>query len=87
MLLAVFLAHPQALQTCCFPAHIQALQSAAALGVADSLAGGPLPVADLAQAVGAKVDSLRRVLRLLVALGIFEETSPGGECLTCKQRA
>lgn len=41
-----------------------------------------LQVAELAAAVRAKPDQLRRVLRLLAALGVFEETSPGGCCIS-----
>src|SRR6266852_8004334 len=40
------------------------------LDVPDRLAGGPLPVPQLAAAVGAHEDSLRRVLRLLSDHGI-----------------
>jgi hypothetical protein len=47
------------------------------LGVADHLAGGPRPVDDLADAVGAHPDVLLRCLRALASRGIFTETSPG----------
>ncbi len=55
----------------------QALYVAANLGLADLLVGGPLPVADLAAAVGADADSLHRILRLLVHEGIFELDGDG----------
>lgn len=48
----------------------------AKLGVADHLASGPLPVSELAQRCGANADALYRVLRLLIAIGIFSEPSP-----------
>jgi hypothetical protein len=50
----------------------QSLYVAAKLGVADLLDAGPLPAADIAQAVGADADSLYRVLRLLAFNGIFD---------------
>ena len=53
-----------------------ALYAAVKLEIADQLAGGPRPVADLARSTGANEDALYRVLRLLASLGIFEETSP-----------
>ena len=53
-----------------------ALYAAVKLEIADQLASGPRPVADLARATGANEDALYRVLRLLASLGIFEETSP-----------
>lgn len=55
----------------------QAVYAAARLGVADALAAGPLPAAQLAAAVGAKEGHLRRVLRLLVLVGVFAEPEPG----------
>jgi len=47
------------------------------LGVADALAAGPRPVAELAQEVGANPDSLRRFLRALASDGVFAEEEPG----------
>lgn len=58
----------------------QAVYAAAHLGVADALAAGPLPAAKLAAAVGAKEGHLRRLLRLLVLVGIFDEPEPGESC-------
>jgi len=55
----------------------RALTVAAMLNVADALQEGPRYYTDLASAVGADQRSLHRLLRLLVSLGIFEETSPG----------
>lgn len=55
----------------------QAVYAAARLGLADALAAGPLPAAELAVAVGAKEGHLRRLLRLLVLLGIFTEPESG----------
>jgi len=54
-----------------------ALYVAVKLRVADRLADGPRPVADLAAAAGANGDGLYRVLRSLASLGVFEEVSPG----------
>jgi precorrin-6B methylase 2 len=47
------------------------------LGVADVLAGGARDASALAEAVGARPDGLRRVLRALVAAGIFVELDDG----------
>jgi len=54
----------------------QLLSVAARLGVADALASGPRPIAELAEATGAVASSLYRVLRALAALGVFEEVEP-----------
>lgn len=54
-----------------------ALRVSADLGVADRLADGPLPVADLAALVGADASALTRVLRALASKDIFVETAPG----------
>jgi len=55
----------------------QALYVAAKLGVADALVGGPLDAEDVAEAVGARAPELRRILRALVAAGVFAETDDG----------
>jgi ubiquinone/menaquinone biosynthesis C-methylase UbiE len=60
----------------------QALHVAAALGVADLLAGGPRSADDLAAASGAHAPSLARVLRLLASEGVFVETHDGRFGLT-----
>jgi hypothetical protein len=49
----------------------------AELGVADALADGPRPVAELADEVGANADSLHRFLRALASDGVFAEEAPG----------
>ena len=49
----------------------------AELGVADALAGGPAPVAELAGEVGADPDTLDRYLRALASDGVFAEDEPG----------
>jgi hypothetical protein len=54
-----------------------ALRVVAALGVADQLAGGARPVADLAAAVGVDAGPLGRILRLLAGRGIFAEEPDG----------
>jgi O-methyltransferase domain len=50
---------------------------AADLRVADALAGGPRPVAELARGNGADPDTLHRILRALASDGVFAEESPG----------
>jgi hypothetical protein len=55
----------------------QALYVAAKLGVADLLASQPLEAGAIADAVGARASPLRRVLRALVAAGVFCELEDG----------
>jgi hypothetical protein len=55
----------------------QLLAVAARLGVADVLVGGPRSAQELAAATGAREEPLRRVMRALVALGVFTETEDG----------
>ena len=50
-----------------------ALSVAAELGLSDELAGGPRTVGDLAAAVKVDEDSLGRLLRALVAVGVYAE--------------
>ncbi|MGO9957716.1 MAG: methyltransferase [Solirubrobacteraceae bacterium] len=52
------------------------------LGVADLLAAGPLPVAELAQRTGTHAPSLRRALRALACKAIFTEEPAGTFGLT-----
>lgn len=47
------------------------------LRIADQLASGPSAIDDLAAAAACDAESLRRVLRHLVAMGVFEEPTPG----------
>lgn len=54
----------------------QLISAAAEFAVADQLADGPRPVAELAKACGANENALYRLLRALAGLGIFAETSP-----------
>jgi hypothetical protein len=54
-----------------------AVRTAAALRLADPMAGGPLPVAELAERTGADPDALARMLRHLVCHGVFDEPAPG----------
>ena len=49
----------------------QAICVAAKLGIADLLADGPRSCADLAEAAGAHVLGLRRLLRVLASVGVF----------------
>ena len=60
----------------------QCLHVVARLGVADALADGPRPVADVAAEVGADADALDRILRWLVAAGVFSRPEPGVVGLT-----
>ncbi len=53
-----------------------AMQPIARMKIADLLAEGPLPVAELARQTGSNEDALYRVLRLLASAGLFAE-SPG----------
>jgi len=55
----------------------RALDLAARLGVADLLADGPRGVAELASRCEADPAAIRRVLRLLVATGVFSEDDSG----------
>jgi hypothetical protein len=64
------------------------IYAAAALGIADHLVDGPLPVDELAGRCKAHPPSLYRMLRALAAVGIFSEgdgrsfeLTPLGECL------
>jgi hypothetical protein len=50
-----------------------ALSVAADLGLSDQLAAGPRTVADLATAVSADEDTLRRLLRALASVGVYAE--------------
>jgi hypothetical protein len=54
----------------------QALYVAAKLGIADLLAGGPRPVAELAAETETHERSLYRVLRSLAGAGVFAEVAP-----------
>lgn len=54
----------------------------AELGIADHIADGPLPVAELAGATGSHADALYRVLRCAAALDIVEEDEKGRFSLT-----
>ncbi|WP_327113757.1 acetylserotonin O-methyltransferase [Nocardia sp. NBC_01730] len=65
----------------------QAIHAAAALGIADELAAGPRSSAELAAAVGADEDALRRLLRLLISHGIFTQRRDGRYALTPMARA
>jgi SAM-dependent methyltransferase len=65
-----------------------ALYVAAKLGIADLLADGPRPYADLAEATKTHAPSLHRLLRLLASSGVLVEAdadafalTPVGECL------
>lgn len=62
-----------------FPA---ALRAVVVLGVADRLADGPLPVAELAGRAGVHEGNLLRVLRVLATRGVVEELDDGRFRLT-----
>ena len=59
----------------------RALYAAAELNLADFLASGSLTSAELADAAGADAATLRRLMRALVAHGVFEEETPDRFCL------
>jgi hypothetical protein len=60
----------------------QAVRVAAELKLADLLAAGPKPAAELAQATETDLPSLRRLLRALASLGCCAETEDGVFALT-----
>ncbi|OBF81913.1 hydroxyneurosporene methyltransferase [Mycobacterium sp. 852002-51163_SCH5372311] len=60
----------------------QAITAAADLGIADALAEGPLSADELAAAVNADADALRRLLRALISRGIFRQRRDGRYDLT-----
>jgi Dimerisation domain len=55
----------------------RAVHVAAEMGIADLLSDGPKRVEELAQATGARPQSLYRLLRALAGNGIFAEDSSG----------
>ena len=65
----------------------RALDLAARLGLADLLRDAPRSAAELAEASGANAAALRRVLRLLVSVGVFDEDDAGRFSLTPHGRA
>lgn len=60
----------------------QAITAAAQLGIADALANGPLSAEELATAVNADADAIRRLLRALIGRGIFKQRRDGRYDLT-----
>src|SRR5437868_1274355 len=56
---------------------VQAVAVAARLGLADLAASGPRTVDDLARATNTNANSLTRLLRALVSLGIFVQDESG----------
>jgi len=60
----------------------RALHVIAKLGVADLLSAGARGVEELAKATETHPPSLRRVMRLLASVGVFEEKENGGFALT-----
>jgi hypothetical protein len=59
-----------------------AIGAVARLGVADALAGDPLPATEIAARVGADWASLERTLRLLIEFDLFERLPDGRFALT-----
>jgi O-methyltransferase domain/Dimerisation domain len=55
----------------------RALGIVAELGIADALADGPRPAAELARETDCDPDTLHRLLRALASDGVFAETEPG----------
>src|SRR5438067_539559 len=64
--------------------HVQAaaIHIAAKLGIADLLAQGPRPVAELAKKTSTNEDALYRLLRALASSGLFTESAPRTFALT-----
>jgi C-methyltransferase len=60
----------------------QAIQTAAALNIADALAGRPLQLDELSNRVGADPDALSRLMRALISRGIFRQHRDGRYGLT-----
>jgi len=60
----------------------RALYVAARLGIADHLRDGPRQASDLAAATGSHAGALRRILRLLASVGVFDEAPDGTFSLT-----
>ena len=60
----------------------RSVSAVAELDVASALEDGPRTYTDLARAVAADERSLRRVMRLLVSIGVFAEPEPGTFALT-----
>jgi hypothetical protein len=54
----------------------RALYAGAQLGVADILAAGPMTSGEIAAKAGTVTPTMRRLLRALVAHGVFEEEAP-----------
>lgn len=54
----------------------RALYAAASLGVADEIGDGKKSTAEMASALAVHEDHLYRLMRMLAAMGVFEETSP-----------
>nr|WP_240163297.1 acetylserotonin O-methyltransferase [Mycolicibacterium sphagni] len=60
----------------------QTITAAAELGIADALADGPASAAELARRVNADADSLQRMLRALIGIGVFRQRRNGDYELT-----
>lgn len=65
----------------------QGIAVAAELKVADALADGPLPIAELARRVDADPDALARLLRALIGEGIFVQRRDGRYALNAQASA
>ncbi|WP_084759463.1 methyltransferase [Nocardia mangyaensis] len=65
----------------------QSISAAAELGIADALAEGPRRSDELARAVGADEDGVRRLMRLLVSFGVFAQRRDGAYALTAMSQA
>jgi len=65
----------------------QAISTAAELGIADRLAGGPRRAAELAAELGGDAGAIERLLALLCSLGVCEPAADGRFGLTSRGRA
>jgi hypothetical protein len=61
----------------------RALYAGVELGIADILASGAQTSIEIAARTGTHAPTLRRLLRALVAYGVFEETGPGHFSTEC----
>ena len=69
--------HLQVMIMTCGGVVAQAIQATATLRLSDLVQDGPKSVTQLASATGTNEKNLSRLLRVLVALGVFSETEPG----------
>lgn len=62
----------------------RALHEVASLGIADALAAGPVGAAELARQTGVHEGALIKVMRMMVVVGVFDQTPDGSFALTSR---